>query len=411
MGTRKKILLLIPNLGLGGAQKVFKDQSSALSEIHEVVECVFNLDHETNYQTPRQLISLEIPAGSNWISKIFRFLQRCVRVKALKEQLSIDICISHLAGADYVNLLFSGSSKTICCIHGTKRFDGDIKGLLGWIQQKIVIPFLYRKADRIVTVSREIRSELCQSYGLDPTKIRTIYNYFEIDSLRAKCREPIPTELEVIFKNTPVIVLCGRLAPQKNQRAILPVVTALKKKMAFTLLVLGDGELRNELNQDAESLGLKVYDAKLGGRFQSGCDVYFLGSQKNPHAYVARSAVFILPSLWEGFPLALGEAMASGIPVVSADCPTGPREMLAPESHGSALKPELTAFGYLMPLLTPPVNPDVIAQWVDVLAELLQNKSLRKRLSEAAGHRIAEFDRSRIWPQWEELISGLEPKK
>ena len=82
-------------------------------------------------------------------------------------------------------------------------------------------------------------------------------------------------------------------------------------------------------------------------------DVYFPGFRENPYQFLARARVFVFTSLWEGFPNALIEAMASGAPALSADCAAGPREILSPETpfYFRTLKAEPAPYGLLMPVL------------------------------------------------------------
>ena len=143
-------------------------------------------------------------------------------------------------------------------------------------------------------------------------------------------------------------------------------------------------------------------------------DVYFVGLQQNPFKYIRPATAFVFPSAWEGFPLALGEAMTCGIPVVSTDCPTGPREMLAPTTAAPTTplrQAEWAEFGLLMPMLTEPASlAAAIACWADTLDQLLADAPTRR--TAGAGrppprqrlHAPAYF-----WPSGKTLIDGLLP--
>src|SRR5688572_32361440 len=135
-----KILLIIPNLGRGGAQQVFRDQLQFYSQYYETKGCVFNFDDSFNDDKTPNIISLNVPAGSNFFSKLVCFCKRIIALRKLKKLYAFDFCISHLEGADYVNLLSRRKEKVICWIHGSRIFDENIEGVLGVIRKKIMIP-------------------------------------------------------------------------------------------------------------------------------------------------------------------------------------------------------------------------------------------------------------------------------
>src|SRR5688572_15352067 len=150
---RSKILIIIPNLGRGGAQQVFRDQLQFYSEKHDTLGCVFNWDDTFTDDRHSNIVSLDIPGGKNWPAKIFQFFKRVLALRKIKKQYNIEFSISHLEGADHVNLLSKKKEKVICWIHGTKAFDENIEGILGIIRKKILIPLTYRLSDKIITVS------------------------------------------------------------------------------------------------------------------------------------------------------------------------------------------------------------------------------------------------------------------
>ena len=113
----------------------------------------------------------------------------------------------------------------------------------------------------------------------------------------------------------PVVLSVGRLAPQKGHRTLLRAFAKLRESRPARLAVLGEGPERPALEALARELGIAG-------------DVVLPGFRINPFAWMARASVFALSSSFEGCPNALVQAMACGAPVVSADCPTGPGEIL-----------------------------------------------------------------------------------
>jgi len=215
-----------------------------------------------------------------------------------------------------------------------------------------------------------------------------------------------------VYAAAPVLVTSGRLAPQKNQAPLLDAFAALLRRRPAKLVFVGDGELRTALTDHARALGLRVFAAwEAGAALTPDHDVYFLGLQANPFKYLRPATAFVFPSAWEGFPMALGEAMICGLPVLSTDCPTGPREMLAPATTAPAVPlrgAERGAYGLLLPMLTQPASRAAdLAVWTDALAELLADPAERLRLGRLARERMQDFTRERIFGQWVQLVEAV----
>jgi glycosyltransferase involved in cell wall biosynthesis len=408
---RKKILMIIPNLGLGGAQRAFHDHSVELSKYYDVTEAVFDLDSENLYPSGNPLVTLGVEGGGSILDKARNFWQRVAQLRLLKRKVRADVCISHLEGADYVNILSKGSEKVVLLIQGSKTYDDNISGATGWLRKKILMPWLYKRADHIVTVSRDIIPEMVNDFGVAPAKLSTINNSFPVESVWQRAQEPLPPALQAVYAAAPVLVTSGRLAIQKNQRPLLDVFAALLRRQPAKLVFVGDGELRTELVGHARALGLRVHEAWTDTPLTPHYDVYFVGLQHNPFQYIRPASLFVFPSAWEGFPLALGEAMTCGVPVLSADCPTGPREMLAPATktpHTPIRAAERAAYGVLLPMLTETTTQVADQEvWVTTIAELLQDTEQRQRLGAQARQRADDFTHASTFERWHQLLTKV----
>lgn len=244
MPPKANVLLIIPNFGLGGAQRVFHDHSVELARHYHVTEAVFNLDGGNMYPSSNEVVSLDVAGAGGSITKLRNFWRRVVRLKSLKRQLNVAVSISHLEGADYVNLLSKGPEKVILCIHGSKLHDANIAGPVGWLRKNLLMPALYNRADRIVTVSRDIIPELVEAFGVKPEKLLTINNFFEVAAIEAKSHEPLSPAEAAVYAAAPVLITAGRLSIQKNQAPLLDIFATLLKQQPAKLIFVGDGELR-----------------------------------------------------------------------------------------------------------------------------------------------------------------------
>ena len=173
---------------------------------------------------------------------------------------------------------------------------------------RALFPRLYPRADAIVCVAEESREDLVTRWGMPREKTVVIHNPIDLDAVRAGARAPGSLPLP-----HPIVIAVGRLAHQKRLDRLLGAVALLQQKRAVSLALVGDGPLRAQLEARARELRVPAY---------------FAGFEKNPWRLLARADVFALSSDYEGFPCAIAEALALGVPVVSVACPSGPRELL-----------------------------------------------------------------------------------
>lgn len=412
--NKPKILLLIPNMDFGGAQRVFYEHSIVFSERYNVIECAFNMDYGRAYPTENPIISLDVPAGRTLLGKAFRFIQRCWRLHQLKKKEHPAITLSYLEGADYVSILSFGTDKKVLTIHGSKIFDEDINKLLGWFRKKFMIPLLYSQADLIVTVSEGIRQELHNYFNLPSRKIFTIYNFFPVQRLKELGNQKIEVDTHTLkpFR----IITTGRLAKQKNQLPLVHIVHSLKYKhhLPIQLYFAGDGAFKSILLNECRNLNLTVQEC--GDLINAGnADVVFLGYQANPFALYKYMQLFVLSSAWEGFPMALGEAMISDIPVLSADCPYGPLELLAPDWVEGAQKPSYPSYpmytpnGILLPI--PRIEEEqTIEIWAETIVKVVNNKGLMDDLKKSAKARMQLLDKEIKKNEWFRIVDQLTEK-
>ena len=211
---------------------------------------------------------------------------------------------------------------------------------------RFIVPLLrrmYPEADRIIAVSRGVADDLRTLVGLPPELVTTVYNPVVDSELAKKAEAPIDHPW---FKPgaPPVIIAVGRLAEQKDFPTLLQAFAQVRAQRQARLLILGEGRMRRELTALGHALGIAE-------------DLSLHGFTSNPFAYMARAAVFVLSSAYEGLPVVLIEALACGCPVVSTDCPSGPAEILENGQYGRLVpvgNPEAMTQAILSTLEAPP---------------------------------------------------------
>lgn len=398
---KKKLLLIIPNLSYGGAQVSFSRISSSLSLEYEIINVVFNSDEMADYDLDN-LVNLDVPASNNIFGKIINFYRRRKKLALLKKQKGVDVSISFLEGADYINILSCQGEKIILSIRGSKKYDQNIKGILGYIRSRILIPTLYNRSDLIVALNKGVKKELLDEFNIK-VPVKVIYNWFNLSYIENKKQEDLPEALKRLYQYK-VIVSHGRLAPEKGYIHLIRIYAeVIKENKSYCKLVLiGSGPEKDNLIKECKLYNLLSWDAANNQELNYDCNVYFLGYKKNVYPFLSRASVFVLTSLHEGFGNSLVEAMACKLPVVSTDCPYGPDEILNPASEeresGKILKAKN---GILAPLF---YENNSYSAWAKILSELLKSDQLRRKYGELAFDRVSYFNLNDGLNKWKSII-------
>lgn len=185
------------------------------------------------------------------------------------------------------------------------------------ILKRQAMRWFYRYADGLAAVSAGVARDL-RGLGLSDGHIHVMRNPVDAERLRylAGMGRPLSNH-----DDEPYVVSLGRLVEQKDHPTLLHAYAASALRASHRLVIVGGGDWHERLQHLADELGLADR-------------VLFTGALDNPYRVLADADLHVLSSRWEGYPNVLLEALALGVPVVSTDCPHGPREILDRGSYG-----------------------------------------------------------------------------
>lgn len=411
---KENILLIIDHLHSGGAQKSMAEISIALAEYYAITLIIHRDFDKIDFDYAGELLRIQLPYSTDSLNN--NLFKRCVRLFSLTRQLNkikrkrkIGVAISFMEVSNIANILSWNGEKQILSVRSylSKEFQ-DNKRLNIF---RTFIKLLYKRSKYVVTPSEQIKTDMIVNFGLSGERIRVINNFIDSELIENKKKEKIEPEILNLLEQHQVLINVGRLASAKAQwllagvlRQVMDVVPKAK------LIIMGEGPLRGKLVASAIQQGLKVYqqgiDPLPNMTELSDYDVFLLGFKKNPFPYLTKSEVFILSSLYEGFPNVLVEAMQCGLPVISSDCFSGPREILNPSTDIPTPTKELTYAEY--GILTKVADSSDPEQYTNAAAkaaiEILTNPQKKKLFRNQSLSRAPHFYKKTILQQWIQLI-------
>jgi glycosyltransferase involved in cell wall biosynthesis len=223
--------------------------------------------------------------------------------------------------AVWARLLARVPTRVVVSVHNT--LSEEVAALGGWKYR--AMPTLYRRflplADSVVAVSQGVAEDLSKVARVQLGRISVIHNPILHRNFDALAAEPVPHRWLQPGAPRPVFVSVGRLVEQKDFSTLLRAFSLYRRAHPGRLVVLGRGPLLEQLQAEAAQLGIQD-------------DVDFAGFSPNPLPYLYAADLFVLSSRYEGFGNVLVEALGCGTPVLSTDCPHGPREILEDGAHG-----------------------------------------------------------------------------
>ena len=384
------VYILINSLTEGGAEKVVLTLLGEFKEAGVEVELVclekiaFYAPPEgikVHYLTPFEEIK-------NGAMKMFYLWVCARRLKAMVNENNVTLVQSHLIRSNYVNVfaqILGARHRSQLVIHN--MIGTDQKGK----SNSPLIRYFYSRADEVISLSKMMREHWSLYFNQkEEGQHRVIANPHSISHIHELLSEP--PENFFFDQEKKYIVFVGRLIPLKRIGNILEAFHEVsKRKKDVEVVVLGDGSERKRLQEKSRELGIAN-------------KVHFVGKVNNPFAFMARSNVFVLASETEGLPNVLIEALACGVPIVSSDCRSGPREILSPDSdfrHQLTDELEYAEYGILFPV----GRSDLMAE---AFNRLLDDEEMTEEYSHKGLERAREYDAHIIAGRYLKSFEKLE---
>ena len=375
-----EITLLINSMGEGGAQRVVATLAKQFVKEGKSVTLLSLAKHDL-HDLPSEVKRVYLtnkPRDSMLYIPYYAW-----KLKGYLKKNDVPVLQSYLFRSNYVNILAKIlGSRHIAQVSNRSVVSRFLKeGLSGKINL-FLINLFYGKADLIMYVSQRMKQDFHEQFQIQRDEV-VIYNPYDIERIQKESREE-PNGFK--FKSYKrYLVTVGRLISLKRFEDIIHAMKHLSSDVE--LVLLGDGKEREKLEALAKEYGLVKR-------------VHFLGQVKNPFSYMSRSDVFVSSSAVEGFPNVLLESMICQKPIVSSDCVSGPREILAPSTDSSkqlAKGLEKAEYGILYAV----GDVDALSEALNLL---LKNKELRASYIDKASKRAEFFSVEKIAQQYQGLF-------
>jgi glycosyltransferase involved in cell wall biosynthesis len=326
--SKKLLSLYLPHMYGNGLDRVVLNLAKSFVDfgfnVDLVTPEVTEYQRQTTQSLPAQVRNIGLDVS---VTKSIVFKKVIKKIIKLSQYLKEAKPTIFLANNDYIGVsnlakLIAGSStKVVEGVHiNVSQYFSNLSGLRGTVRP-FLLKQVYRNSDGIIAVSQGVADDIAQLLNVPVEQIKVIYNPVVTPDLQLKAREPVNHSWFTAHE-PPVILGAGRLMHQKGYPTLIRAFAQVRKQHPSRLVIIGnETAFKAELETLAHSLGVAE-------------DISMPGFKENPYAYMANADIFVMSSEYEGFGNVLVEAMATGTPVVSTDCESGPAEILECGKYG-----------------------------------------------------------------------------
>lgn len=356
----KKIAILVPDLSLGGGQRVAVNTAQLLAYKYKVTLVIFT-DEKQLFDAHTQLINLNCSTKNNIFGKIYTVYKRVKQYKKLLKKEKFDLTISFLESANLCAFL-SDRKKSILTIHTKPE-------LLTPFDQ-FILQYIFYFSHTLIAVSKGLKDTLESTLKLN--NISVINNYIDIPQIQSLASRKS-------FKHPrKFMVSVGRLVEVKRYDIMIDAFCKSKASKEHDLIIIGDGEKFSDLKDHINS-----YPPPYANK------IHLLGEMKNPFPIISAAELFLMTSRIEAFPMVLLEALALNKPIISYDCPAGLADIVLHNKNG---------------LL---VDNDDFENLVSSIDRVIYDKYFKSKLISNTLQSVNRFSAKEIAHDWEKYIETM----
>lgn len=297
---KKKVLLVVPSLNIGGQERIAVNTAIGLQEHFDVKIAIFQKQNTDQYEAPCSVINLNVPTKKGTFGKLTNQLLRGIKLCLLRNKEKFDYVISFGNTANLSNVIsgICGCGKTISGIHGFAE-----------VKKGIILSIIIRLSDKVICITHAMQAGLLKLYPECNKSVVIENGYILWDTERLSPTHDSDGE-KIIF------VSLGRFEHVKGFDLLVRAFQIVLKSLPTAeLWLIGDGSQRQSIEKDIEELGITE-------------KVKLWGYQKDPQMIMKDASIYVLPSRNEGLSNAIIEALNVKLPVLAVDCECGPRELL-----------------------------------------------------------------------------------
>ena len=377
-----KILVLHGHLSMGGEERVLLNVLRNLVELNYDVDLLITWNHKEN-----NLFENEIPKKVNYeflfdsyngknklIKEIYRIKAKTTYLKKIEKKIKnekYDIVIDYSSNLlKYDN--FDIKIPVFAWIHFSLTFGEKLT-----LEKIKKYKKQYKKYSKIFAITRVMKEEFINKVGIDEKKVELVYNPIDLKLIEKKA-ENVEKKYENYLKQD-YFLQVSRLTQQKQPEHLVDIYYKLKQAgIKEKLYFIGDGEKKEIIKQKIKEYNLED-------------DIIVLGQIENPYPFFKNAKLFVHTAKYEGLPTVLLESLALGTPVVSYDCPTGPRDILGKNSE----------YGELISLN----DKDM---FVEKVLELMNSKEKYEKYKKLSLIRANDFSMENNKVKLKELIENIK---